>query len=191
MTQLEAKKLFAMLVGALPSAKVNEGTSDIYAKMLADLDFEVAQKAVARLLSSWEMACLPTIGQIRRTAVELQSGPVRPGGDAWGEVLEQTRRVGYCGTPRFQDPIVAHIVASWGWRELCLAEGPSDRARFIELYDQLAKEQRVDEVSGVPASRNLCGVSQGPLALTHADGSKNAATPNVVALVGQIGGRRV
>jgi hypothetical protein len=187
MTKLEAKKLFAMLIGALPSAKVNDGTGNIYAQMLMDLDFDLAQRAVARLLSSWEMACLPTIGEIRRTAVELQSGPVRAGGDAWGEVLEQTRRVGYCGTPTFGDPIVEHIVGLWGWREICLAEGPADRARFIELYDRLAKERRVDEVSGVPLPRRFPAAPETAKALTHDAEPERAAGANVGGLVRQIG----
>jgi len=188
-TKSEAAKLVAMLIASFPSSQVSEKTAEVYEQMLADLDFALAQKSVARLVGSEDF--LPSIARIRRTAVELQSGPVRPGGDAWSEVLGQTRRVGYCGTPTFQDPIVAHIVASWGWRELCLAEGPSDRARFIELYDQLAKERRVDEVSGVPVSGRLAGASGEPRALTHTGVSENAAQPNVVALVGQIGGQRV
>lgn len=187
MTKSEAAKLVAMLLASFPNSQVSEKTAEVYEHMLSDLDFGLVQRAVARLVGTEDF--LPSIAKIRRTATELQRGPVRPGGDAWGEVLEQTREVGYCGTPTFEDSIVEYIVGLWGWREICLAEGPADRARFIELYDRLAKERRVDEVSGVPLPRRLPGASEEPKALTHEAGSERAAQPNVVGLVRQIGRR--
>jgi hypothetical protein len=178
MTKLESRKLFAMLVGALPSAKVNEGTADIYAQMLGDLEFDIAQRAVARLLSSWEMACLPTIGEIRRTATDLRLGPVRPGGEAWGDVQDAMRRVGgYEPEPTFEDPIVARVVASFGWRALCFeGDGTADRARFVQAYDALAKQARVDAASGVPLPRPLSGLAQAAGALPNRHPPADATT---------------
>ena len=57
------------------------------------------------------------------------------------------------------DPVLAATVKAFGWSALCRGDNPSaDRARFIELYDQLAKDRRITtQVSrgalppGVPA----------------------------------------
>lgn len=187
MTKLEAKKLFAMLVGALPSAKTNEGTGPIYVQMLEDLEFAAAQRAVARLIVSWEMACLPTIAEIRRAVVELEHGPVRPGGEAWGDVLEAIRNVGgYEPQPEFTDPVVAQVVTAFGWRALCFeGDGVADRARFIQAYDELAKQRRLEQVSGIQlpkrvgpafAPRRLQDAPEPSKALTPGDGSETAAT---------------
>lgn len=148
MTKLEAAKLVAVLTAAYPSAKVTDRTSEAFEHMLADLDGEVASKAVARIIATSRF--FPSIAEIRETVTDLECGAIRAGGDAWCDVLEQSRRVGYTGRPRFDDPIVRAIVARWGWRALCLSEtGAADRARFIELYEALAKRERADRISGV------------------------------------------
>jgi hypothetical protein len=187
MTKLEASKLIAMLVAVFRPNRWDDLAQQVYESAIEDLDFDLAKRAVSRLVTVARF--MPVPSEIREAAADLRHGPVRPGGDAWGEVLEQTRRVGYCGTPTFEDTIVAHIVKLWGWREICLAEGPADRARFIELYDRLARERRVDEVSGVPLPRRLSGASETAKALTHGAEPERAARANVGALVRQIGGK--
>lgn len=147
MRRSEAAKLVATLSAAWRDAPISEATSEVYEAMLADLDFGIAQEAVHRLIntSKW----LPTVAEIRATAANVQRGPVRSGGEAWGDVLAEIRRTGYIGAPRFNDPLVARCVDLMTWRGLCLGENEAaDRARFIDLYDNLAARQREDEVAG-------------------------------------------
>jgi len=166
-TKTEAAKLVAMLIASFPNSQVSEKTTEVYEQMLADLDFGRAQRAVARLVG--EKDFLPSIAEIRRTATELEFGPVRPGGEAWGDVMAAVRKVGgYEPCPDFADPVVARCVERFGWRALCFeGDGTSDRARFIELYDRLAREQRLDQVSGVPLPKPLAGLAE-PMRLPEA-----------------------
>lgn len=148
MTRVEAAKLVAMLLQAYPSAQFGPASSALYERMLADLDAGVCGAAVERLIgtSKW----LPTIAEIRAMAADLRHGARRLGVEAYGDVVEATRRVGsYRPPPEFADPLVAECVKLLGWRNLCRGENEaSDRARFIELYDGLSERQRTDAAAG-------------------------------------------
>jgi hypothetical protein len=92
---------------------------------------------------------LPTIAEIRAAAVEMAHGARRLGGEAWGDVGSEIRRVGAYGEPQFTDPVAAECVRLMGWRNLCLGTNDAaDRARFVELYDGLAVRARADQVAG-------------------------------------------
>lgn len=152
MRAVEASKFVAMLIAAYPNSQVNEATSRLYESMLADQDADATGKAIARLIGSCRF--LPTIAEIRSTIADLQFGPVRPGGEAWGDVIQAIRRVGHMGTPKFADPIVADIVRGWGWRQLCCeGDDVADRSQFVRLYDALATQRRTDVATGIPLPR--------------------------------------
>lgn len=159
MTEAEAKKLIAVLVGAFPSTRSTENTLAIYERMLGDLDYQVANAAVERLLATARF--LPTIAEIRESCLALSAGEKLPGGEAWGMVLAAIRKYGYVRTPgqdfEFDDPIVGKCVEALNWGELCSSENvQADRARFIELYDKLASTERVRQLAdGLPALKRL------------------------------------
>jgi hypothetical protein len=149
MQRSEAAKLVATLSAAYRDAPISEETSQVYERMLLDLDFEAGKAAVQRLIcmSKW----LPTVAEIRAAAADIDRGPVRRGGEAFGDVLAEIRRTGSYGAPSFADPLVAECVSLMGWRTLCLGDNEAaDRARFIELYDGLAARGRADVVAGRP-----------------------------------------
>ena len=93
MTEREVAKLVAVLIAAFPSAKITPETSKIYERMLADLDYPAANAAVERLIAT-EPEWFPSVAKIRETALTLHTGEVRPGGEAWGEVLRAIGRYG-------------------------------------------------------------------------------------------------
>jgi len=145
MTPIESAKVVAMLMAAYPQAQMTRQTSGMYERMLADLDRDVAVAAVERLIGSAKW--LPTIAEIRFAAAEVRYGPRRLGGEAWGDVVAEMRRVGSYGAPRFQDPIVTDAVRMLGWQGLCSSTNEvADRARFVELYDGLAERNRKETV---------------------------------------------
>jgi hypothetical protein len=89
------------------------------------------------------------VSDIRRTVIELEKGPVRPGGEAWGDVLRAIGRYGSHRAPgidfEFDDPEVARCVKALGWSNLCNSDADgqrADRARFIELYGVHAAQER-------------------------------------------------
>lgn len=151
MTQEEGARLVLVLAAAYPRACIDAATSEIYETMLADLTYEAASAAVGRLVR--KSTFLPSIAEIREEAATLELGDVKPGAEAWGEVLRAIRKVGSYGNPHFADEITAACVRMLGWRNLCL-EGhndAADRARFIELYNELAKRERTEVVAGAKA----------------------------------------
>jgi hypothetical protein len=119
-----------------------------YEALLSDLDYARCNAAVRVLLQSKNS--IPAVADIRRTVLELERGPVRPAGDAWGDVLAAIREFGQRKAPgvdfHFADPQVAHCVQSLGWSRLCLSEdATADRARFIELYGAVASQERREQ----------------------------------------------
>lgn len=161
MTRQEAAKLVAVIIASCPaqSSKLDRerqlGMVDAFEALLGDLEYAHASAAVRVLLQtrSW----MPSVADIRATVLELERGPVRAGGDAWGGVLAAIKGEGAYRTPgvdfTFRDPITARCVAALGWQELCLSENnTADRARFIELYDKLAQQDRKEQTSPLLAA---------------------------------------
>jgi hypothetical protein len=159
MTEPEVRKLVAMLIAAFPHTKANEATAKAYERMLRDLDARAAAAAVEQLMATRNY--MPTIAEVRAAVAELQAGPVRAGGEAWGDVLRLVGRYGCYRTPghdfEVADPIAARCIDALGWRSLCLSENSvADRSRFVDLYDRLAREARTDAVAGaLPAVRAM------------------------------------
>jgi hypothetical protein len=159
MTKGEAAKLVAVLLAAYPAAKSTASTSEVYERMLADLDYPTANAAVERLLATSRF--MPSIAEIREACMDLQHGERVAGGEAWGNVLRAIGRWGVYRTPgqdfQFQDPVAARCVAALGWQNLCNSENQhADRARFIELYDRLAVSERKEQNAGaLPAAQRL------------------------------------
>lgn len=187
MTEIEAHKVFAVLCSLFPSAKIEPwerrgeggvmqpipggGTRGAYARMLADLEYTPACAAVERVAATHRFpTVLPAIAEIRDSYAELMRGPVRPGGDAWGDVRKLHSSFSVYDYPKerhVEDPIVWRCIQQLGWVELCNSENPTaDRARFIELYDRLAKTERRDDVTRTlpVATRLRAQLAQGTVA---------------------------
>lgn len=161
MTDDESTKIWACISAGYPAAMARMGdaqaraSSAVYRRMLADLDYPTVNAAVEGLIATSKF--LPTVAEIREAAASLTAGPVRAGGEAWGDVLMAVRRFGINRRPEFADPLTAAAVHALGWRELCNSENQTaDRARFIELYDQIAHRRRHEYIAaGLPAARQL------------------------------------
>lgn len=171
----EAAELVASIMAAYPNAQTSNATSRVYESMLSDLDKDVANAAVAVLLQTSKF--MPSVAEIRSTAVELENGGCAPGGEQWGVVLDCIHRYGAYRTPgvdfRFNDSVTAKCVRALGWQEICLSENhPADRARFIELYDKLAAQAQRERVSPV------LGAAKQARELKHSED-----TPDIVRLL--------
>ena len=154
MTHDEAAKLVAVMLSAVPGNRVTAqqvpGMINAYADLLSDLNYEQCNAALRVLLQT--RTWLPSVADIRSTAVELNRGPKRAGADAWGGVLKAIAAEGAYREPgtdfTFSDPVTARCVSAFGWANLCLSESSvADRARFIELYDKLAEQDRRQQQS--------------------------------------------
>lgn len=153
MTQTEVSKLVAVLAAHYPTAKLSRDNLMAYERALADLDYQLAQSAVERIVRTSRF--FPSIAEIREACTLKTTGPTRTGVEAYAELMLAVRRHGRTygeeEAPKFKDPIIAKCLGIWGsWNSLC--NSPTDdaagRARFVELYDSLAKSQRQDVVAG-------------------------------------------
>ena len=155
MTVVEVKKLIAVLSAIWGDRNMPPERSAAYERALVDLDYEPANIAAERLMVSCKF--LPSIAELREATFAAMRGERRMGCDAWGDVLKAVSEYGYYRVPVFRDPVVARCVQAMTWQALCLSENQtSDRARFIELYDGLAEQWRVNELAtGLPAHSAL------------------------------------
>lgn len=170
MVREEAARLVAVMVAATAQGARLDGKAvvamvDAYASLLADLPYARCDAAVRSLVQSQPF--IPAVSEIRAAVLELERGPVRPGGEAWGSVKAAMRCEGSYKTPGldfvFRDPVTARCVDALGWQEMCKSELEApDRARFIELYDRLAKQERREaQVPLLAAAREARQVSAG------------------------------
>ncbi len=156
MNRQESAKIVAVIVAACPGQSVKldkerlTAMVDTFSLLLSDLSYEQVNASVVVLLQT--RTWMPSVADIRSTALELARGPVGAGGEAWGRVLRAVSMEGCYRVPGvdfvFADPVTARCVAAFGWQQLCLSENQiADRARFIDLYDKLAVQDRREEQS--------------------------------------------
>lgn len=180
MMDYESAEVVAMLIAAFPSWKPSHATTLVYQSELEDLDYSVAKASVRHLIRTSRFC--PTIAELREAALEATQGVPRSGASAYGDVMAAIRKHGrtYGGEPAplFEDPLIAECIRIWGgsWNAVCDSpdNDPAGRARFIELYDNLAKRER-----------RLAQVSDG-LRLPDGEQPKQLGS-NVVDLLAKVG----
>jgi len=174
-TKSESAEIVRMLIAAYPHTKFVDvvRSSTVYQAGLADLDREVCHRAVVRLIGTAKF--LPTIAEIREACVTENHGLRRPAGDAWGDVVAAMKRYGakrydldWKG-PVFDDLLVARCVKAFSWVDLCSSENTvADRARFIQLYEQYAQNERTAAQVDVGATNPVLPRGLGPISIGDA-----------------------
>ena len=157
MTPSEIAKLITITLASCPTPASFLDTAAIedmtaaWAFVLDDIAATDALPALKRVLAEGD-GKIPAPGQIRKIVDMAAHGRKRHGGDAWGDVLREIGRTGRYRSPQFADAVTARAVARLGWRELCDSDNAvADRARFVQLYDQLATEAVSDRaVASLP-----------------------------------------
>lgn len=157
MTKNEWAELWSVLLASWPTERMDPRRSILsgaaYYEALEDIPGHQVGAAIARLRRTLDR--LPSIARIREAVYETHTGPRRHGGDGWGDYLRAVSRYGVNRMPVFDDPIVAEVVRQLGWVALCNSEDQTaDRARFIQLYDQIAARRR-QEAMRLPGAAPL------------------------------------
>ena len=158
MRQPECELIVAKLVEAYPVPAWTPGGVSLYVEMLLDLDRDICARAVRDLIATDPKR--PSIAGIRRGVAEAaaladpRAGYLSPD-EAWGVVQEA---FGVIGRERpFPDnfPLVAHAVASMGWRTMCDSENLETlRAQFRLAYTALL-ERSLKRVASSPGAIQL------------------------------------
>lgn len=159
----QAAEIVATLIATYPWVTTSAATSVAYERGLVDLDHELALAAIDRVNATHAYPNrLPTVAEIRESALTLARGVQRSGLEAWGDVQALLRR-GFSSyrTPTatdVADPLVFEAIEDLGWRAICMADedDPSPRARFVDGYEKrAAAERRHTLTRTLPAVRRV------------------------------------
>ena len=154
--QREVAQIVAMIAAAYPNFNLSEMTVEVYFQILKDIPTDMLKAATMQAISEPGRKFAPSVGEIRGAVAEIvrTASGVPSSYEAWKEVLDQVRKTGHVGKPVFSHPLVHKAVQVFGWRELCLSENVvSDRARFIEAYEQLSS-RNLTEMMTLPVVKN-------------------------------------
>ena len=161
----------------------------LYERLLGDLPDAALRTAALRHIatSKW----FPTVAELRTAAAEIlnPSSAEQTAIEAWGDVVD-TFSSGECyagenliKAPVFNNPLTARsVTALGGWVHLCRSDNePADRARFIQVFEQLQARERSERI----LPENL-RANQAPEALAPRRGWQIGASkaPDPVALPG-------
>lgn len=132
--------LMAKVSASWPHNNITPDTIKFGASLLEDIDADQAMAAVDEYLSDGAQFA-PTVGMIRKRAVEL-SMPLFPTTDqAWKEVREQVTACGWVAIlpggrkPVWSHPVIGEVAEAIGWQTLCESENEmADRAHFMKLF---------------------------------------------------------
>jgi len=137
-----------------------EASVSMWAYMLSDTTFEIAQMALQRLIATSKFP--PTVADMRESIATITTPALPDSGEAWGEVVAAIRNYGYYrpkeGMESLSEPVL-RVVKQMGWRDLCLSENQmADRAHFLKIYEAMqkrAREERLlpDELRGAIEKR--------------------------------------
>lgn len=174
MTEREASEIVLMLATAFRGdlRGMNErevaAWGAVYRRGIADMVFDEAKAGVERLIKGSKF--MPRVAEIREAVVTATRGQRRTGAEAWGDVKKLHSRFSIHRHPQdadYTDELVRQVVQSFGWAELCNSENQvSDRARFIEAYEQLAVQGRIEaQISAGAAAPALPSRTGQPLRL--------------------------
>ena len=138
-----------MILGELSIAyrddRANEATVAVYARQLEDMDFDDLRYAANVHMQS--KTFFPSIAELRSVAADKAIGYLPAAEEAWGEVKEAIRKVGYWGTPKWSSPPVAAAVNAIGWDTICsglVEDAGVNRAHFLRVYEVCRKRRMED-----------------------------------------------
>lgn len=181
MTEVEAAKLLAVLVTAFPDGlrfmdeRQQEETRKLYRRCLLDLPYPAGNAAIAGIIATHKR--WPAISEIRAASVSHAEGRLMLSGEAWGEV-RKLRQPQERSLDELEPTLRACIVAmGWVTRDLVFRGGAeiprwyvvigeneaADRARFVQMYDQLAHRSTQDRALGAlaPPIRTRAALASG------------------------------
>ncbi len=144
MTKGETAKLLAVLAAAFPRFEVDDLKVQVWHEMIGDLDYGIASLAIKKLIL--ESTFPPSIAEVRKAAVEIQTPEQTTGAQAWGEVIKAIRNFGHYREEEAlasMSPRTAYVVKCMGWREICMAEESGViRGQFLKMYQQVAEREQ-------------------------------------------------
>jgi hypothetical protein len=154
MTEIESKRIIALLVAAYPAWKPSEATMQLYERLLRPLEAALGEEAVLQIIRT-PREFAPAVGFIcyQAARLALQRGEVELSAEeAWAEVMAAIRSHGCYRQPNFSNTVLARAVVAMDWGELCWNPNvEATRAHFFRLFAAFQERRiarRVEELSG-------------------------------------------
>jgi hypothetical protein len=155
MTEVEAKRITALLAAAYPGWKPSEATMQVYERLLRPLAASLAEQAVLEMVRS-QREFAPPVGAIcyraARLALERSGEGALSAEEAWAELNDAIRGRGCYRAPSFRNPALARTVAAMNWAEICTNPNlEATRAHFFRLFAAFQEgriARRLEELSG-------------------------------------------
>lgn len=157
MNRTEIINLLGIATANFPNLQQKEmkPTAILWEKALADIPYEVAEKAVIKVLSTSKF--FPTISEIREATAQITQPRTIDAMEAWGLILQAIRKFGYYNEGNAMRSLpedVAEMAKRFTWRELCLNENPDTvRAQFRMAWETQSK--RTNELKSLPPDIKL------------------------------------
>lgn len=148
MTIDDTTECVALIVSTYPTLVPNNTMIDVWHRLIGDLDANLAQRAVLRVLATQTGSWWPAPGTIRAEAVRLMGDGWPDAEAALGEVLDAVRQWGYMRPAEALaqlSPPVADMVRHLGWQAVCEADPDVLRGQWVRLYEA-ARANRGREV---------------------------------------------
>ncbi len=144
-------EMVARLSAAYPNWNPTAYTNEIYYQDLKDIDSDelFAAEQHCRTTTERDQRFAPSAGEIRKAVMDLRKLETKlPSSySAWEEVRCFIRDNSYFVEPHWSNPLIEKTVRVFGLDNLRQSEnGMSDRARFIECYEQFAEHVSKEEM---------------------------------------------
>ncbi|HEX7065892.1 MAG TPA: replicative helicase loader/inhibitor [Bacillales bacterium] len=152
MTRKEVINLLGIATANFPRLqdKDMKPTAVLWEKSLSDIPYDVAEKAMIKVLSTNKF--FPTVSEIREAATQLTQPRTMDAMEAWGLINKAIRKYGHYREGealRSLPDDVAQMARQFTWRELCLNENPDTlRAQFRMAWETQSK--RENEMKQLP-----------------------------------------
>lgn len=125
-------------------------TAVLWEKALSDIPYQVAEKALIKVLSTSKF--FPTVAEIREAATDLTQPRRMDAMEAWELIGQAIRKYGFydqSAAMEFLPDDVARMARRFGWRELCHNENIDTlRAQFRMAWETESKREK--EISVLP-----------------------------------------
>lgn len=169
MNGLDTGTVLKQLFSCYPNTEITAGTAAMYMRLLSDIPADELQTIVDQAVATCKF--LPTIAELRDMRHSLNTLDRLTWTDGWNLVQREIRRIGSYGKPAFDDSITARVVASMGWRYLCMSEQPQiDRAQFRDMYNALLSRQDTEQKL-LPQAREYADRAAGLIPISAVIGS--------------------
>ena len=130
MTYQDMVELFGLLATPYPKDPITEAQIAVYAALLGAYSVETVREEVLQHIQQ-----SPWFPRLNEVLDQITPGDQADPDQAWAEVQQKIRSVGYYRHPTWSQPAIAQVVEALGWQNLCLSTNPeADRAHFLRFY---------------------------------------------------------